>query len=327
MTIAQQIVFAKRKGRVSGNVTTDTYTDDVTRFYINEGVREFCKKTKGISSEEFLTVTPTFNTRTNFAIRLTITGGSNALSATDIAITATAYDRTTGTQVASDLQTAIQAAGAASATVSWSTTAWTFTIDASDSTSITIEAPDGITYVDATDMLFGKSGTQVSTTWVSGFPQDCTVRASLPSDFLSIEQVEWDKCMLQNAPYMNMMSPEMYGDPTHYHIKDKYIYFTPVPNMQKELKIEYQAFPASATLTGSLDTSSCPLAQEYHMAPVYYAASKHLEDSFEYQESIFCKSMFDDECRKYKMNEANQNPKMIPRQAPYKQPQWVDERG
>lgn len=326
MTVADQVTFAKRLARNSGNAATETYTDDVARFYVNEGVREFCKATQGISAEEYLTVAPTFNTRTNFAIRLTIVGGANAIVATDIVITAADADRTTGTAVASALETAIQAAGAATATVTWSTTAWTFTIDAIDSTSITIEAPTTITYVDATEMLFGTSGTQTGTTFAGSFPEDCTVRASLPTDFMSLEYIEWDDYPLRNAPFSVMMSPETYGDPAYYHIQDKYIYFNPSPNTQKLCKIQYEAFPASATLTGSSDTADCPLAVEYHMAPVFYSASMLLSETFENDEGMALMAKFIKQTAQYVMQEANQNPKMFPRSTGFRQPTWKDER-
>lgn len=322
LTMAQQISLVKRLARADSAYLTETDTDDIARRYVNMGVEEFVKKAHGPSKEDYIDVTPIFDTRTTWAIRLTVTGGTNALTATDIAITATDANDTTGTAVATALQTAIQAAGSAATTVTWSTTAWTFTIDASDSTSITITAPTTTTYIDATEMLFGQTGTQTGTTWTSGFPVDCTVRGDLPTDFYEIENVEWDGHQLYPAPFELFMSPDTSSDwVDFYAIRDKYIYLAPAPNDRKLLKVRYRYFPASITLTGSSDTTECALADEFHMAPVHYAVGMVLKETFEFEESDKAFQAFFDQVSEYRRNQANQNVKLFPKNVQYYVPQ------
>ena len=62
-----------------------TDTDDVARVYLNQGVKEFCKKVHGIPRRNYLTLSPKFDIATNFAIQLTVVGGVNEMAATDIA--------------------------------------------------------------------------------------------------------------------------------------------------------------------------------------------------------------------------------------------------
>ena len=314
LTMAQQISLVKRLARADSAYLTETYDDDVARRYVMMGVDEFVKNAHGPSKEDFIDVTPTFNTRTTWAIRLTIVGGANALTATDIAITGTARAATTGTIAAGDLEDTIQAAGAATATVTWSTTAWMFTIDALDSTSITVEAPETITYVDATAMLFGKTGSETSTTWESDFPEDCTLVADLPSDFSQIEHVEWDKHQLYQAPFDMFMSPETNSTWVDYYaIRGKKIFLSPVPSERKLLKVRYRYFPATVTITGSSDTTECALDDEFHMAPVYYAAGMILTETFEHDEAQKMNQRFYDQVQRYRLKEANQNTKLFPR--------------
>lgn len=310
MTIAQQILYVKRKSRTSSNALTQTYADDVVRNYLNDGAREFSKNAHGVPKEAYLTIAPSFSTRTNWAIRLTITGGANALAATDIAVTATDRDDVAGSTIASDLETAIQAAGAATATVAWSDTDWTFTIDAGDSTSITVAQPSGKTYVDATENLFGTAGEKSGTTWESGFPMDCTLETDLPSDFMEMVDVYWGPYLLTSAPIHSMIEPRRSGTPAHYYIEDKLIRLAPVPTSQDKFHIYYMGYTTDVTLTGSSDTATCSLPMDYHMAPVYYAAAQVLEDNFEYDEANRMRALFQDQVSDYSLKKANQNSKI-----------------
>jgi hypothetical protein len=316
LTMANQISLVKRLARANSGYLTETYTDDVARRYVNMGVEEFVKEAGAPSKEDYIDVTPSFDTRTTWAVRVTIVGGTNAMTATDVAVTGTDQDDTTGTQVASDFETTLQAAigAGASATVSWSTTTWKFTIDAADSTSITIESPSGATYVDATESLFGKTGTETGTTWTSNFPQDCTVLADLPSDFYQMEHAEWDGYPLYRAPFELFMSPETQTTRVQYYaVRGKKLYLAPAPTERKMLKVRYRYLPASVTLTGSSDTTACVLDDEDHMAPVFYAAGMVLRETFEPEESEKLFGQFFQMARKKKIVEANQNSKMFPK--------------
>ncbi len=89
MTLGQQITYTERLAADTAARTNVSADSEATRKYINEGVREFSKRAGGVPKEDYLTVVPRFDSKTNWAIRLTIVGGSNALSATDIAVTGT----------------------------------------------------------------------------------------------------------------------------------------------------------------------------------------------------------------------------------------------
>ena len=169
-------------------VTAASHTRAHIALRLNEGMWQFAKDVHGLTKEGYLALAPEFDTQTNLAIRLTITGGADAMVATDVPITATARSDTTGTIVAADLQTAIRAAcGTATPTVTWSTTTWKFTITtAAATTSLTIAAPTGITYVDASDLLGLNHGTTTGNTITDNIPVDCTVQTDLPSDYLQI---------------------------------------------------------------------------------------------------------------------------------------------
>lgn len=266
MTLLEAISRAREFARV----TETSHTDAQVMNAINEGVKEFAKEAKGITKEAYLDIEPMFDTRTTFAIRLTITGGTNALAATDIAITSTERDNATGTTVASDLQAAIQAAGAASATVAWSTTSWVFTVDSLDGTEVTVEEPSGIIYSDARALLFGAaSSTQSGNDWVGSLPEDCLVETALPSDYRAIvPPVEWDKNKLYSANFDIFASPQQSSThPVYYGIRNNRIRLWPSPSEQKDFHIWYHYIPTAFTqgyqecgLTGKYSGTATGLA-------------------------------------------------------------------
>lgn len=245
MIIAEIIKKVRRRSRTDDDFVTDGEVLDA----IDEAIKRFSKDVNGLTKEAFLTLSPRFWTSTEMAIRLTIVGGTNALAATDIVITATDRTGVTGATVAADLQTAIRAAGAATATVAFSTTTWKFTIDGIDSTTITIAAPSAIIYADATDMLFGKTGAETATSWVGNIPPDCNVETDLPSDFLTPVSVEWDQEPLEPATYDLFHSPQVSGEPEIYHILNKKIRVYPVPTSQKMFFITYRYLPTTRGTT------------------------------------------------------------------------------
>jgi hypothetical protein len=215
---------------------------------INEAMVEFARASYGLTKESYITITPLFDLQTDFAIRLTIVGGTNELAATDIAICATdAYDQT-GTQAAEALQTAIRAAGPTTLTVTWSTTDWTFTIDAIDSTSITIAEPSGLTYASALELLGLGAETTTGTSVESSIPTECTVESALPDDFLALVGApEWDGDQLAEGQFQEFHSPNAFGDPRRYYIRNKNIMLDPAPHTQKKLHLYYRYKPTAFT--------------------------------------------------------------------------------
>lgn len=248
MTLDEGITRARRLSRTKSSSATDTQI----MYKFNEAQKAFVKKCHGIVKEEWLEISPKFDIATHFAINLTITGGASAITATDIAICATDAVDQTGTQVATALQTAIQAAGAASCTVSWDTTTWKFTITpAATSTEIIVTSPtDEETYADATNLL-GLDGSGTSS-YTGNIPEDCTVETDLPSDFLSIvRNPEWDERELYPGTFSVTSSPEHFGWPTLYEIREEKIRLYPSPNRQGRLKLWYRYLPADfATVKG-----------------------------------------------------------------------------
>ena len=321
MTMAEQITFAKRLARVSGNALKMTYDDDVPRHYVNMGIEEFCKHSHALSKEAYVVLTPQFTVETDWYINVTIEDGVDALAAKDVAITATDTADTTGAAVATLFETAINAAiGGGGVSVAWSDTTWRFTITpTAGSTSITIASPSVDYYADGTMRLLGKTGTQTGTDWESGFPQDCTLKSDLPSDYLEMEHITYDGHPLYPAPFGNFMSPQTTSTyPEYYAIRDREIFISPTVDSRKIIKMRYYHIPVGATISGTADaTFSCLLPVEVHMAPVYYAAGMMLKETFEEDESAKKLGMFFDLVNTYKSRQANQNPKMFPRNIDY----------
>jgi hypothetical protein len=321
VTLADQVARTERLARVSSNEVTLTAASDVTRIYINEGVREFCKYVNGIPAEDYLTLSPRFDTRTNFALRFTITGGTNALVATNVALTTVNRTDATGTQVATDLQATLRAAigGGANITVTFNLTGtnyWRFTFDTINATRIQVQATTELTQVDATGIILGgnslDSGVGTNVTATGFFPTDMNVETDLPSTFLEIEYVEWDTYRLAPAPYNIFISPEYSGDPIYYAVKNNRIRVLPSPTDQKLFHIRFKQAFADLDTTGAADATASPLPSNEHMAPVYYASSKLLEEKHEYDKSRRMLEQFYELARRYKIRESNQSPSMYP---------------
>lgn len=243
MTVQECLDLARELSRTSSSGVSEVKA--LKR--LNLAQEAFAKEVNCLVKEAYLTLSPKFDIYTHFAIRLTITGGTDALVATDIAICSTDAKDQTGTQVATALQTAIQAAGASNTTVTWSTTTWKFTITApTDTTSITIAEPSGITYASALDLLGLSAETTTGYTICDNIPEDCTVEVDLPSDFLEIlPSPEWNGDPLFPAPRNLFTSPETWGTPSHYAIEGRKMRLFPSPEEQKTLYIRYKYLPAA----------------------------------------------------------------------------------
>lgn len=260
---------ARRYARVSSTQSSDAQLNKL----MQDSIDEFATDVDGFPMEEYLSIGAKFDTKTNFAIRITITGGTNALAATDVALTTTARTGTTGTIVASDFQATLRTAigGGANATVVWANFA--FTVDTIDGTAITFAAPTTVTNVDARDLL-GLDGTttEAGADVTGAFPQDCTMEATIPSAALTVEQVEWDQNKLMELPRGYFISPEVSGSPAYYNVRGREIRVLPSPTTQELFHIEYRGAPTATVfqgyqelgLTGVSDESSSGLsAQAY----------------------------------------------------------------
>ena len=235
MTVTDIRTKARRLARVSSSGASDS----IVNSYIEDAYRQFCLDVGGLKKDAYPEIKARFDTRTHQALRVTVSGGSHDLVATDIPITANDRNDVPGGLVASDLQAKIIAAGASDVTVTW--TNFYFTVKDTGGATVTIASPsDDEDYDDATDYL----GLEDSGTTITGdYPQDCTVFIDLPEDSLRVESVEWDDNKLFPAPANLFMSPESTGDPYYYSVRGTSLILYPSPKVQKRLHIWYRAAP------------------------------------------------------------------------------------
>lgn len=235
--------------RYAGMDDTGLLTDAQLNSLVQDAVTKFSNDVGGFSMDVNPAISATFDTETFYAIRVTIVGGANALAATDVLITATARDDTTGTIVASDFQTALQAAVGSSITVAWDDFA--FTVDTLDATSITYETPSDENYADARELL-GLTGTPTLTDFSheGAFPSNCTLRYTLPTDMISVERVEWDGDELIPTSREHAQSPLSAGTPHWYNIRGRTLHFIPPPTRQEMCEVWYRGAPADIVFQG-----------------------------------------------------------------------------
>jgi len=302
MTLGDQITRVRDLARVA----TSSLSNQKVMDLLNEGMRQFAKDVRGLQTTGFVTVTPKFYTRTNFAFHL----ATDSASAT-VAVTASTRDYASGTLVASDLQTQI-ASTWASATVTWSPTTFKFTITIPSATSITVSTPSRADYVDATDVIFGGGGAEAASTWTGSFPRRATVESSLPTTFLSMTQnPEWDNLPVYPAPTDLFSAPQYAGTPAYWQVKNKRLRLSPYPTTQKMCQIYYRGL-ATDYATVSATTTTCPLPTEYHEAPMYYAASVASENEFDSETANRLNARYQAEVNRYILQENNDNPNVRP---------------
>ena len=266
MTLEMIRAQARRYSRMED---TSLLTDAQLNERLQEAVTTFANDVSGFALTKNPAISAKFNTETFYAIRVTIVGGANALLATDVLITSTARSQTTGTIVAADFQTTLRAAVGSSLTVTWDD--FKFTVDTLDATSITYASPSDVNYADARELLGITGSPGLSDFSHDGaFPEDCTLRYTLPTDMISIQRVEWDGLELVPLPREHVQSPESFGTPYWYHIRDRDLYFIPVPSRQEMCEVWYRGFPADiifagyqeAGLSGISDESNTGLAAQ-----------------------------------------------------------------
>jgi hypothetical protein len=304
MTLSQMTSRVRYLARVSSS----SHDDTELMYRINDGMTEFAKDIHGLDKEGYVTIQPKFDSRTNWGLNMSGNGGD-----TTFAVTSTDRDDATGGTIASDLQTSIQAATTAwsSATVTWSTTDWTFAITVPSATTVTISSPvDNKNYLSAVEYLLGTGNTQATTTWTSSLPEDCTVEADLPSDYVAMHYVEWDNREMYQAGFDLFASPGYTGNPMYWHVRNRKLRLYPNPARQKMLKIWYKATPADFVDAATQASVACPLPDIYHIAPCYWAAAQLAEEGFEGNIADRMQRRYADQVRKYTLEYSNENPKM-----------------
>jgi hypothetical protein len=307
MTLAQIREKARRYARVT---VTDKADTDVNEL-IHDAQIEMARDVYGLKKTTRLSLAEAFTIETNFYINVTIVGGTNALAATDVQVSASALSRATGAAVATALQALLRTAvgGGANLTVAW--TDYYFTLDAIDSTSITISAiSDDVNYVDASELIFGVTGTQTGTSFTGEFPQDCTWETAVPSDYLKPIRLTWDGYLLEEKPHGFTIRPEMYGNyPRWYSVWDDYIRLIPSPNVIKEFVMEYKSLPTRTEMATDGVEASMPDRFVYGL--VYLVASELLMMGHE-DESLKFLAKYRKVRNEMRIYESSQNPKLTP---------------
>jgi hypothetical protein len=322
MTLGTQTTFVERLARLTGAVTIAT-ASDATKTYINEGVREFSKRVHGLSTEAFVALAPKFEYDTTFAIKFTLGGNVNTYGSTDIPIATTAGQNVTPTNFMAQIVTNVNAAvGSLTISMGWSPSNWVFYINAPASTTFCqLQAPTDLRYTDATRIIFGGGISKTGSITITGpSPQNINLETSLPAGFLEMTDVLYGSVHLRPAPWDIFLYPFSTGQPQYYGVKNKVIRMYPVPNRQDQFEIYYNGMPTDLGTDGSSDSVACPLSEEMHMAPVYWAAACLLDESHEFDKSQYYQGKFNNMCTDYKIREANNNPTMFPGQGMFVPP-------
>jgi hypothetical protein len=294
------------KARALARVSSSGASDPEVLALVDQGFLQFSQDVHGIEGVDFLSVKASFTPRSGQAFHLTITGSTNNDIDSDIQVGTSTAVLTTGAIMAANLQTAIRAAIGAGAdlTVVW--TNFYFTIDAIDSATIDIDAPDAVlNYFDATDLLFGGVLTG-TTSCTSGFPEGCTVYADLPTGAINLRTVMWDQYLLEHSKYPSDFTIPLYtGTPTMYRIYMGMIQLSPTPTEQKQFYVEY---------TKNIDTEALDAGDEitdiedvWQRYIAYWVASELLVGTHEDNLMKLRYSIYQQGKNKYIAYKANQN--------------------
>ena len=301
MTKTEIIEEARRLSRVT---VSGVITDDV-ELYVDNAFEQFSRDVHGIEAKDYLSLDAYFMPRVTQGFKLTIVGGVNAIDE-DIQVGTSTSEYMTGTLMAANLETAIQAAIGAGADL---TVAWTdfyFTLTTTDATSMAIASPSSSTaYYDATTDLFG-GGLTGTTSLTGGFPQWCTFEADLSGEAISVHRVQWGTIsLIESETPEDFMNPMGTGDPTTYMIFNQKIRLSPVPTTMDRFYIEYKKYIDVSGDAVSVDQTDIP--ESFQKAICYYTASELLTGMFE--DTLAEKRMdkYKEFVKQYIMWKANQN--------------------
>ncbi len=306
MTFAEIETRARDKARSSVSGASQSTVFDI----INDAIVTFGRDVQGLPYKEYPALAERFDLETHFGFHIEITGSSDNDCDTDVAVTDVDASDQTGSQVATELQAQIRAAIGAGATL---TVAWTdfyFTIDSIDGTSIEITEPsDGEAYADYTEELFGGTISATDSSVEGGFPEGCTIEATLATDMITINQVTWDDRRVLPIPREEVITTRSNGTPAYYYIRGRNIGLYPSPSSQKKLYIEYKGVPTQVT-NPQQDDDIPDIPEQYQSALVFYVAYELLLNSFEDDKAMGRYSFYRKIVNQYKANNANNNPSM-----------------
>ena len=308
MLLDDMVVAARRMARVKSS----SHSDDTVIELINEGQRQFAVDVHGLWDEKYVQMVPKFSADTNWYWRII----TDAASATLQFATVSIYN-TTGSTMAKHITSCVNAGFDTDSTCTWDPATWRFLLMCPTATTLEIAAATETAYVkDQADMFFGL-GTVASASYLGAFPKDCTVRASLPSGFMSMEYVEWDGNKVYPAPFELTISPGYSGTrPQYYSVDNKEIRLFPTPSDNNDLRVFYKKMPDdfgafSATGSGSM-SASCSLDREFQYAPIYWSAAQMADENGEIARSDRWLGRYQMATRKYTAQRSNQNPQMFP---------------
>lgn len=313
MTVAEIV----DRARLYSRTTSSAASNDVCSGIVKDAVRQFCKDIHGIPIEEYRVVTASFDTNTSMAFNITITGGTNALAATDVVITAAARSEASGTTIASDLQTALNAAIATGDLVV-SFTNFYFTIDTTASavsTAMAIDSPDAETYLDAQELLGLAASVDVSGGVFTGdFPEDCTRRVTLSGTPISVKHVAWDRYILERGSRELFVRANTTGDPCFYWVEKSQILITPAPDTQKELYVMYKGIPSLSSINNyASGTIPTEISEDWHIALCYWTAAELARFNFENDIIQINMGAYFKKVQEYLVDYGNQNTAIEPK--------------
>jgi hypothetical protein len=268
--------YARRLARMTDLAAPDTHVNTL----INEGIKAFAVDVFGLPLRSYPVLAAKFDLRTTMGFNLTITGSANNnIAATDICVTSADADDQTGAQVATMLQAQIRAAIGVGAdlTVTWAN--YKFTVDSITAASVVTIAAPVATYADATDRLFGGTGT-ATVHYIGNFPENCTWYISLPDGCQNVERVYWNDVELTAVSRDLVTGEESSGDPTCFNIRGDKIYFLPSPSSQGDCYLEYKGVPTDMT-TFTAEISTIPDVNQ--KAVVNWVASELLKEQYDEQ--------------------------------------------
>jgi len=308
IVLDDMIIAARRMARVKSS----SHSNNTVGELINEGQRQFAIDVHGLWDEKYVQMVPKFNVDTNWYWRMI----TDAASATLQFATTAAYN-VTGSTMAGYISSCVQAGFDTDSSCTWDPSVWRFILICPTATTLQVAVATETAYVkNQVDKFFG-TDTQATASFMGAFPKDCTVRASMPSGFMSMEHVEWDDDKVSPAPFELTISPDYSGtNPRYYSINNKEIRLFPTPSSNRALRVFYKKMPddfgtASATGSGSM-SASCSLDREFQYAPIYWGAAQMADENGEPDRADRWLGRYQMETRKYTAQRSNQNPQMFP---------------
>lgn len=296
MTLGDQISQVRYLGRLTSSSVADAQI--ITA--LNNGFHTFAVKVNGIPTHSYVSLLPRFDVETNYGFRVITDSASASFACTSVTLS-----YATGSTVAGKIETQVKTTWA-SATFSWSTATWRYTLTIPGATSIQIKDATAVKYVNAVPLIFGAGDTKAASTWTSTFAEGCTMEASLPAAYLAMDKVQWNIWTLEEAPFDLFSRPIYSGQPEWYGVRGKKIRIYPAPTSQEYFRIDYKGLP---TDYGTTTSTTCPLVSEYQMAPVYFAVSELAEGTPDPTLANRFLQRFSDMSRDYIVKNANQSPK------------------